>query len=339
MQVGFTMDFRNPKGEPWPQFWEDRLWLMQEAEAMGFDYLCVQEHFFTADGYAPSVPIFLTALIERTKTVRLGSYTYILPLHNPVQLAQETAVLDQLSGGRLDVCVGAGHRPAEYAIFGYDPKTRPSRMEEGLEILKLAWTQRPFSYKGRHFDLNNVTVTPEPFQSPHPRLWVAATAPAAAERAGRHGANLHGAASDPEFYAAYQRGLAQAGVDPRDARVSTPIAFTLTDEDPEAVWARNRELYFERWNFYNVIRAEMGDPDLHHEDHKGPAPSPEDYRPAEVIGDAQTALAAVAARRDAAPCITDIMHSGPAGGIDIRTEAYQSLKRFADEVLPTLKSW
>jgi alkanesulfonate monooxygenase SsuD/methylene tetrahydromethanopterin reductase-like flavin-dependent oxidoreductase (luciferase family) len=339
MQVGFTMDFRNPKGEPWREFWQERLWLMAEAEAMGFDYLSVQEHFFTSDGYAPSVPVFLTALIERTKTIRVGTYTYILPLHNAVQLAQETAVLDQLSGGRLDVCVGGGHRPAEYAIFGLDPKTRPSRMEEGLKVLKAAWTQRPFSFDGRYHNLRNVTVTPEPFQTPHPRLWVAATSPAAAERAGRHGANLHGAASGDEFYAAYQRGLGQAGIDPKTMRISTPISFTLTDEDPEAVWARNRALYFERWNFYNVIRTEMGDPDLHHEDHKGPEPSPEDYRPAEVIGDAQAALAAVRERVDAAPSITDIMHSGPAGGIDIRGEAYPSLKRFADEVLPVLKSW
>jgi alkanesulfonate monooxygenase SsuD/methylene tetrahydromethanopterin reductase-like flavin-dependent oxidoreductase (luciferase family) len=339
MQVGFTMDFRNSKREPWRQFWEDRLWLMVQAEAMGFDYLSIQEHFFTKDGYAPSVPVFLTALIERTKTARVGTYTYILPLHHAAQLAQETAVMDQMSGGRLDVCVGAGHRPAEYVAWGYNPKTRPSRMEEGLDVLKLAWTERPFSYKGRYYDLKDLVVTPEPAQTPHPLLWVAATAPPAAERAGRHGANLHGAASDPAFYEAYFRGWAQSGKDPKTARVSTCFAFTVTEEDPDKVWARNRELYFDRWNFYTQIRDEMGDPHLHHEDHQGAAPSPEDYRPAEVIGDAQAVLAVVKQRCDAAGCITDIIHSGPAGGIDIRGEAYRDLKTFAEEVLPTLKGW
>src|SRR6478736_3595357 len=211
MRVGFTMDFRNPRGESWRDFWDDRLWLMVEAEAMGFDYLMVQEHFFQKDGYAPSVPVFLTLLAERTHTARIGSYVYILPLHHAAQLAQETAVLDHVCGGRLDVTVGAGHNPAEYLAWGYSPKTRPSRMEEGLEVLKLAWTQRPFSFKGRYYDLENIHVAPEPLQKPHPPLWVAATSPPAAERAGRHGANLHGSSVDPEFHAAYLRGLEASG--------------------------------------------------------------------------------------------------------------------------------
>lgn len=336
MDVGFTMDFRNPKGEPWRAFWEDRLWLMQQAEAMGFDYLSIQEHFFTDDGYAPSVPIFLTALIERTKTCRLGTYTYVLPLHHAAQLAQETAVLDQMSGGRLDVTVGAGHRPSEYVAWGYNPKTRPSRMEEGLEVLKLAWTQRPFSYKGKYYDLKDLVVTPEPFQTPHPRLWVAATAPAAAERAGRHGANLHPAAADPAFYEAYFRGLAQAGVDPKTRRISTGGSFTITDEDPQKVWERNKQLYFDRWDFYTQIRNEMGDADLPHGGRKdGDA---ESYRDAELIGDAATVIENLRQRKTAMPWLTDVMHSGPAGGIDIRTDAYRSLKLFAEQVMPAIKS-
>ena len=125
MHVGFTIDFRNPLGEPWKKLWEDRLWLFQEAESMGFDYVLVQEHFFTRDGYAPSIPVFLALLTERTKTTRIGSYTYVLPLHNAAQLAQETAVLDHLSEGRLDVTVGSGHRAFEYRSFGGDYRMPP----------------------------------------------------------------------------------------------------------------------------------------------------------------------------------------------------------------------
>src|ERR1700729_1196181 len=121
MRVALTLDFRNPLRRPWRELWEDNLWLMCEAEAMGFDTLLVQEHFFTPDGYGPSVPVFLTALAERTTTARLGSYIYILPLHHPVRLAQETAVIDQMSEGRLEVMVGAGHSPAEYRAFGMSP--------------------------------------------------------------------------------------------------------------------------------------------------------------------------------------------------------------------------
>jgi alkanesulfonate monooxygenase SsuD/methylene tetrahydromethanopterin reductase-like flavin-dependent oxidoreductase (luciferase family) len=306
---------------------------MLQAEAMGFDYLLVQEHFFTADGYGASVPVFLALLAERTRTVRIGSYAYVLPLHHAAQLAQETAVLDHLSGGRLDVCVGAGHRPLEYEALGLSPKTRPSRMEEGLDVLKLAWTRRPFSYKGRYYDLKDITVTPEPLQQPHPPLWVAATSAAAAERAGRHGANLHGASVDPEFHAAYFRGLDAAGRERSQARISNPWSITVTEEDPAAVWQRNQALYFARWDFYRTIRQGMGDHDI-----KYGLPPAEGYRDNELIGNSDLVLETL--RRFVAKMpLTDIIHSGPAGGIPIRGEAYNSLKAFAEKVLPELKRW
>lgn len=334
MRIGFTMDFRNPGREPWRPFWEDRLWLMVQAEAMGFDYLLVQEHFFCADGYAPSMPVFLTLLAERTKTARIGSYVYILPLHNAAQLAQETAVLDHLSEGRLDVTVGAGHNPAEYRAWGYDPRTRPSRMEEGLEVLKLAWTRRPFSYHGRYYDLQDMQVVPEPMQKPHPPLWVAATSPVAAERAGRHGAHLHGASVDPAVHAAYLRGLHASGHPIDEARISNPWSITVTHEDPEKVWKRNEALYFERWDYYRRIRSQMGDADLQY----GLTPSTNAYRDHELIGDADAVLHTLHTFRDTLP-LTDIVHAGPPGGLDIRGEAYASLKTFAEQVLPELKRW
>ena len=334
MNIGFTMDFRNSTGRPWKELWEDCLWLMCEAAAMGFDYLMVQEHFFTADGYAPSVPIFLSTLIERTTGVRLGSYLYVLPLHHAAQLAQETAVLDHLSGGRLDVAVGSGHRAAEYRALGYSPKTRPLRMEEGLQVLKLAWTERPFDFQGKYYNLQDIEVCPEPLQQPHPPLWVGATAPAGAERAGRHGANLHGADISPEFYAAYQRGLNEAGIDHNSVRVSNPWSMTVTTEKPDAVWERNKRLYFERWDFYRRIREEMGDPDLQY----GLTPSDETYRDYELIGDPDTVLGTLKGLVQDTP-LTDIIHSGPAAGIPIRDEAYRDLKAFAETVLPELKRW
>jgi alkanesulfonate monooxygenase SsuD/methylene tetrahydromethanopterin reductase-like flavin-dependent oxidoreductase (luciferase family) len=334
IQVGFTMDFRNVANRPWREYWDDCLWLMTEAEALGFDYVMVQEHFFTADGYGPSVPVLLSLLAERTRSIRIGSYIYILPLHHAARLAQETAVLDHVTAGRLDVAVGSGHRALEYHAMGYSPKTRPSRMEEGLMVLKKAWTERPFTFHGRYYDLDEIVVTPEPLQQPHPPLWVAATTLAAAARAGRFGAHLHGAAVGAEFYGAYLDGLATAGVDRSAARISAPMSITITDEDPDAVWQRNLPLYFERWDFYRRIRAEMGDPDLAYTE----APSPEAYRDFELIGSPAQVIATLKAMCDAAP-LTDIIHSGPAGGIDIRGEAYESLRRFAEEVLPELKSW
>jgi alkanesulfonate monooxygenase SsuD/methylene tetrahydromethanopterin reductase-like flavin-dependent oxidoreductase (luciferase family) len=333
MRVSFTMDFRNPRREPWREYWEDRLWLMTEAAAMGFDQILVQEHFFTTDGYAPSVPVFQSLLIERTRNVRVGTYTYILPLHNAAQLAQETAVLDHFSEGRLDVCVGAGHNPAEYQAWGYSPKTRPSRMEEGLDVLKLAWRGEQFSYKGRYYDLNDVVVAPSPYQKPHPPLWVAATSPAAAARAGRHGAHLHAASVDPAVFAAYHQGLGEAGIPPLGMRASNSWCVTVTDEDPDAHWERYKDLHIERWDYYRSIRAAMGDEALN-----SGLPGSNPYRSHDLVGTGEVVLKTLRAFKDALP-LTDIVLSNTAGGIPARGEAYRNLKAIAEQVLPVLKSW
>lgn len=336
MRVGLTLEMRKSphRDEAWADLWEDCLWMFEQGEQLGFDSLLVQEHFFTDDGYGPSMPIFLSALIPRTTTARLGSYIYVAPLHHPLALAQETAVLDQLSGGRLDVGIGIGHRVAEYAAFGYNPKSRPSRMEEAIEVLKLGWTGEPFSYQGRYHQLDGVQVQPAPAQEPHPPLWVAATTAAAAERAGRHGANLAGATTDPAVHEAYHSALAKAGFEPGSTRVSNPWSITVTDEDPDEVWERNKHHYFHRWDYYRKIRAEFGDPDLQY----GLEPSPEEYRANELIGDADTVLATLEPHVRGLG-LTDLVLFGPHPGIDLRDEGHKSLQRFAEQVLPTLKQW
>jgi alkanesulfonate monooxygenase SsuD/methylene tetrahydromethanopterin reductase-like flavin-dependent oxidoreductase (luciferase family) len=336
VRVALTLDFRNSpsRRRPWREFWEDGLWLLCEAEAMGFDALLVQEHFFTDDGYAPSLPIFLSLLAERTRRARIGAYLYILPLHHPAQVAQETAVLDHLAGGRLDVTVGIGHRAAEYRAFGLDPKQRPSRMEEALDVLRLSWRGERFDYHGRHFDLRDVEVQPAPLQLPHPPLWCAATTVAAAERAGRHGLHLHGGPADAAVAGAYRKALAAAGHDPQRFRVSNPWSITATDEDPERVWQRNRALYFDRWDFYRRIRAELGDPALDY----GLAPSADLYRANELIGHPDEILATLEPLVRSAG-LTDLVLFGPASGIDWRGEGRASVRRFAEEVLPVLATW
>jgi hypothetical protein len=140
---------------------------------------------------------------------------------------------------------------------------------------------------------------------------------------------------DPEIYTAYARGLEQVGLSIGDMRISNPWSITVTDEDPHKVWDRNKRLYFDRWDFYRVIRGEMGDADLNAFDLSD---SDDAYRDFELIGNADTVIAALRSFKDALP-ITDLVHSGPAAGIDIRTEGYQSLKRFAEQVLPTVHSW
>jgi alkanesulfonate monooxygenase SsuD/methylene tetrahydromethanopterin reductase-like flavin-dependent oxidoreductase (luciferase family) len=335
MRVAFTMDFRNApsRRRPWREHWEDNLWLMREAEAMGFDTLQVQEHFFTDDGYGPSMPVFLTLLAERTSRARLMAFVYILPLRNPAQLAQETAVLDHVSNGRLDVTVGIGHRAAEYRAFGVDTRTRGERMDECLTALRLAWTERPFTFHGQHLHFDDVEVRPEPLQQPHPPLWVGVTTPRAAARAGRHGAHLAPGAADPSIIDAYWQARESVGLDRGSARIAFGLPATVTYEDPDDVWERNKELYHYRWDFYRRIREELGDPQL-----VGANPGPDFYRSFETIADPETVLVRARALVDEFS-VTDFGLFGPPSGVDLRTEGYEAVKLFADQVLPTIHDW
>lgn len=337
MRFGLTFEIRQfpQQPQPWRELWEDALWLFKQAEELGFDSLFVQEHFFTPDGYGPSIPVFLTALSERTSDVRLGSYISILPLHHPGRLAQEMAVLDQLSGGRLEVGVGAGHRAAEFKAMGISTKTRPSRIEESIAFMRTAWTGEPFTFEGKYFPVENLQIKPEPLQEPHPPLWLAATTPAPAERAGRLGLNLHAAAADPAVFDAYRTALAAHGHDPAEMRVSVIRAVTVTDEDPELVWDRNSENYFFRWDYYRQIREEFGDPQLRV---SVAPPDPNTYRANELIGTASDVLPELKELLQVSGA-TDLILNGPPPGVDIRTEGYELVRRYAEDVIPALRDW
>ncbi|HVW45169.1 MAG TPA: LLM class flavin-dependent oxidoreductase [Amycolatopsis sp.] len=339
MKVGFTLDFRNPPAHrlPWKQLWDDNLFLLTEAERLGFDSLLVQEHFFTDDGYGPSMPVFLALLAERTTHARIGSWIYVLPLHNPLQLAQETAVLDHLCGGRLDVGIGAGHRAQEYRTFNVSEKQRPSRMEEGIELLRRGWSGETIEHHGKYYDVTRLQVQPTPLQQPHPPLWVGATARPAFERAARHGLNVYAGGGDPADHAAYWRVLEDSGFDPADHRVALALSITVTDEDPEEVWRRNEEHYVYRWDFYRRIRAELGDKDIVLGAQEGIAAG-DVYRGNELIGTPETVLNTIAALKEQLR-FTDLVLLGPAAGIELRGEGLRGVERFAQDVLPMLHKW
>ena len=329
MRVGITLTFTNPPQwrRPWTEVWDEQIGWLIEAEGDGLDCAWIPEHFFTDNGFGPSMPMILTLLIERTERMRIGSDIYILPQHHAAQLAQETAALDHLSGGRLAVGVGLGHRLAEYRAFGVDRRDRRSLMEEGLDVLRLAWTTRPFSYSGKHYHLDNIEVYPEPVQLPHPPLWVAATTPPAAARAGRHGAHLQAASIDPAVYEAFRQGLAQGGHDPRPIRVANSFSFLATRQDPRRVLARNQTALSYARQFYADIRAELGDPPLHVHERGASVP----------CGDPDTILEMLQpyVKRFG---LTDMIFVGPVSGVD-PADARESLRLFGEEIMPVLKTW
>jgi probable F420-dependent oxidoreductase len=160
--------------------------LCRLAEDVGFDTAMIGHHHFVS--HLPSDPfVFLAAVAARTRTLRLATAVHLLPLHHPLQVAEQVALLDQISGGRACLGVGIGWNPLEYEAFGARFRDRGARLEEALTVVRAAWTQDGLAHDGRFWSFPAVTVHPRPVQQPHPPIWVAGVAPAAIDRAARLG--------------------------------------------------------------------------------------------------------------------------------------------------------
>ena len=190
---------------------------IERSEALGYDSIWVSEHHFTEDGYLPSGLLFLAAVAARTRRVRLGTLVLLLPLHHPLRVAEDAAVLDLISGGRVDLGVAAGYRAEELRAFGVAAKERGKRMEESLSILQSAWRQEAFSFEGEYFQLEDVNVTPKPLQQPFP-LYMGGGSKAAMRRAARFGCHLLPPPSK-ELIEAYHQELEKHGRSPKNYRI------------------------------------------------------------------------------------------------------------------------
>ena len=155
------------------------------CESVGFDGFYFTEHHQQEDGYLPN-PVLLAGLVgARTQRIKVGTCVLLLPLYNPIRLAEDIAVVDQATGGRMVVGAGIGYQDHDFDALGLPVSQRVRRSEEGLEILRQAWTGEPFSYPSRYHKIENVRVTPRPRQAGGPPIWMAAWSPPGIERAAR----------------------------------------------------------------------------------------------------------------------------------------------------------
>lgn len=155
------------------EFYAELLEQAEAAEEWGFDSFWVAEHHFHEYGAVPRPPILLAAAAERTRRIRLGSGVVVLPFDHPLRVAEDYAMVDVLSGGRLNLGVGSGYLKHEYAGFGVDPEDKRARFEEALEVLLRAWTGERVSYAGAHVEVHDVRLNVLPVQQPRPPVWVA----------------------------------------------------------------------------------------------------------------------------------------------------------------------
>ena len=162
-----------------------------EAEALGFRSSFVVEHHFSGWNQVSATLNLLTWVAARTRTLRVGSAVMVLPWHNPVLLAEQAAMLDMLSRGRLDFGIGKGYRYSEFRGFQVAMEEAEARFDEALDVIVRAWTTRGrFSHHGKFWQFEEVVVEPPPYQKPHPPLWMAAGSAESVRRVAERGANL-----------------------------------------------------------------------------------------------------------------------------------------------------
>jgi probable F420-dependent oxidoreductase len=165
---------------------EETLRECERAETAGFDSVWLGEHHNNPVLY-PAPLIGLSAVASRTHSIRLGTGVLLLPLYHPVMVAEEGAMVDMISGGRLILGVGAGYAPEEFAAFGYSLKERGSRLEEGASLLRRLWTEENVTHRGKHYRVDNATIAPRPVQRPRPPIWFGAWVDPAIRRTARLG--------------------------------------------------------------------------------------------------------------------------------------------------------
>jgi len=186
MKFGLYSSIANPpRGEHLARCIDEVIAEAQLAEACGFDSCFFGEHHQDRDGFLPSPLIVATAVAARTHRLRVGTSVILLPLHHPVRVAEDVITLDLVSKGRVILGVGIGYQADDFRAFNVPMEHRAALFEEGVEIVRLCWAGERFSFRGKHYTLEDVQVRPRPFQAPGPPLWIGASVPSAARRAGR----------------------------------------------------------------------------------------------------------------------------------------------------------
>lgn len=232
MELGVLYDLRNPpdSGIDNATLYRQTLEHIEHMEQLGFDTVWLTEHHFIEDGYLPSVLTMAAAVAARTSRVTIGTAVLLLPLHDPVRVAEDAAVVDLLSNGRLRLGLGLGYKLEEFEAFGVDRRHRATLLEEGVAIIRAAWGDGPFTFHGRHRSYEQLDVTPKPVQRPGPQIWLAGRAPKPVERAARIGDGLI-VVGGPDLYREYHEAHRRTGrTDPPRLCI---FAFTYPSDDPE----------------------------------------------------------------------------------------------------------
>ena len=237
LRLGVAYDFRNPPASGmshqslYAAIMDQVAWL----DGLGLDLVWFTEHHFVEDGYLPSWIPVAAAMAARTKRVRFSCDVCLLPFNHPIRLAEDLAVLDNISGGRVEIGVGMGYAPHEFRGFGLPVSRRVSLTDEGIEVLRRAFTGEKFSFAGKRYDFQDVTITPGYVQPGGPPLWIAAMSEAGAQRAARNDSNFLPQGARSMVLDPWRATLEASGRNPDNYRVGI-IRSCLVTDDKERDW-------------------------------------------------------------------------------------------------------
>jgi alkanesulfonate monooxygenase SsuD/methylene tetrahydromethanopterin reductase-like flavin-dependent oxidoreductase (luciferase family) len=324
MHLSMRFDFRNPAiaNTTMADRYAAALDMAQWADGLGIPAsIAISEHHGSADGYIPSPQLIIAAMAARTKNVRFSTAATIAPFHDPLRLAEDFCVLDNLTRGRFDTIVAGGYAPSEFAMFDVPIKERPKRVTEVVKTLKAAFAGKPFDYRGR-----TVHITPEPMRPGGPAVILGGASEGAARRAARIADGFVPSTADCwEFYRDEMLKLGKP--DPGPARGGSSEVTALAS-DEEAGWQAMAPFFLHETNAYGAWKLEAGE-----------------ATPYEVFADTDALRAAnryhvitpaqMVAQLKAAPYPIAQFHP-LCGGMPIDT-AWESLKLFENEVLPAFR--
>ena len=250
---GLRFDLRNPEiaGTTMAERYRAALDMAEWADQLGFVIIVLSEHHGSADGYLPSPLAMAAAMAARTEHARIQIAALIAPFHDPLRLAEDIAVVDLLSGGRLDLVIANGYVPGEFDMFGCELSDRVKRTTETVGTLKQAWTGAPFEFRGR-----TVQVTPAPAQPGGPKISLGGSGPAAARRAARIADGFM--PSSPAIWDVYRDEMQKLGKpDPGPSLGGDTSAFHVA-HDVEQGWAEYAPFALHEVNAYGAWMASAG---------------------------------------------------------------------------------
>jgi alkanesulfonate monooxygenase SsuD/methylene tetrahydromethanopterin reductase-like flavin-dependent oxidoreductase (luciferase family) len=187
VKVGFFVNAQHPQDESMPQKIQANVEQVRAARDAGFDLICAAQHYLSAPYQMCTTFPLLARMAAEAGDMEVAATVVLLPLHNPVELAESVATMDAICGGRFILGIGLGYRDEEYTAFGIRRSERVGRMHEALKVMKLLWDEEEVEFQGKYYQVPRIKPATPTVQKPHPPIWVAANNDVAIRRAARWG--------------------------------------------------------------------------------------------------------------------------------------------------------